>query len=200
MKNKPHTYYSFYIILILYLSLFSCDIFNTREPEEPSDNATALLPQNSEDNLLTNFTSALKELNSVNYLNTLSDLNNSNSEFSFTPSGLVYQNYHEIFQFWSKEDENNFILNLNSKTSDNKMNLIFQNQKWSYQLDSTILEAEYLITIAHTFQVPTFYKGKLQLIMKKNDNNIWHISRWIDFSTHDSLDNITFSNLKVNFK
>jgi len=187
----------FIIITILFSS---CDIFSTREPEEPNDNASLLLSQNSEDNLLSNFISALKGLNSVNYLNTLADNSNSEDNFTFSPTGVINQNYTELFNFWSKNDENNFIITLNSKLTEKKMNIILQNQDWSYQIDSTVLTADYKISLVHNYNIPKYYEGKLQLVMIKNDNNIWYIKRWLDYIKNDSLDDISFSDLKVNFK
>lgn len=175
-----------YALTILILLLTACNLFETRNPEEPDTGNNNLVPATSPSLLVDNFQTAVGGNNADDYLSCFSD--DKDMMFEFTPSSDAFAAYPALFDSWDYSSESRYITSLLANLQSNsKVNISLTNSSLDYvSPDSTIYIADYSLSVAEiAVQTSNTYKGKLQLTLAPNNSGIWKIIRWIDSPPKD---------------
>ena len=185
---------------LLALTQVACNIFETREPEPPSQSSSTFVPATDPSLVFTNMTSAFRDLNSVNYLKSFADSSSTGRSFSFEPTQQAKIKYGGVFLTWNRQSEQQYFENLRSKIpSGSAATLSFESLTvQSLQSDSAQYEATYRLTVPHTVAtLPTVATGKAQFLLIADRSRNWVIWRWIDLTTSTST--FSWSDLKGAF-
>jgi hypothetical protein len=186
--------------LCLALTLQSCNIFETRSPEPPTQSSSSYTPATEPSLVFTNMSNAFRDLNSLNYLKSFADSSTAGRSFSFEPTPQAKVKYGGAFLFWNRQSEQQYFENLRSKIqSGSTASLVFQTLTvQSIQSDSAQYEATYTVTVPHTVaSVPKQATGKAQFLLLADRSRNWVIWRWIDVPTTSNA--FTWSDLKGEF-
>lgn len=205
MKKKYYTYVVNYIFIATLSSIFlACNLFSTRNPEEPTSSRSSFVPPTSPSIVISNFKSAITEKNTENFISCLSDtIRGGKSVFIFEPSAAVNAQYAGLFQTWNNSSERQSFLSLIGKLPTD-VNPILQLTNARFDItspDSAVYVADYTLTVRHSVQtVPTAVAGYMRLSIAVQTGGLWSIIRWTDSSPSqpDSI-NATWSLLKAKF-
>jgi len=185
---------------LLALTQVACNIFETRDPEPPSQSSSIFVPATEPSLVFSNMTNAFRDLNSVNYLKSFADSSSAGRSFSFEPTQQAKIKYGGVFLTWSRQSEQQYFENLRSKIpSGSAATLSFESLTvQSLQSDSAQYEATYRLTVLHTVAtLATEARGKAQLLLIADRSRNWVIWRWIDLTT--STGTFSWSDLKGAF-
>ena len=183
------------VILLLLFTLFSCSLFETREPENPEGDATIFIPPTTPNIVIENFLEAFNKKSIENYYACFSRYN-----FDFSPTNEVLVRYSSIFQEWNINSERQYFLSLTTNLQNEaKPNLIFTDAEFvSLSNDSAVFVANYFINcIFLDINISSKYTGRINLTIKNEKNGEWAITNWKDFRNNDT--NNTWSYLKASF-
>ncbi|MGA2669415.1 MAG: hypothetical protein ABSF32_10965 [Ignavibacteria bacterium] len=185
-----------YIIITLLLVLVhGCGIFETRNPESPSNTRSTYIPPTTPDAVISNLTYSIEEKNSTNYVRNLSSV-----LYIYVPDSKALALYGQIFQNWNVNSEKFYFDNLVAQTNkDASSNLFLSNVNTTLiSSDSAITQAGYIIVFQHNRNnIPKSAVGNFRLTMKADENNLFSILKWEDFRKNDT--DFTWSELKANF-
>ena len=185
---------------LLALTQVSCNIFETRDPEPPTQSSSTFVPATEPSLVFSNMSSAFRDLNSVNYLKSFADSSSAGRSFSFEPTQQAKIKYGGVFFTWNRQSEQQYFENLRSKIpSGSAATLLFESLTvQSLQSDSAQYEATYRLTVPHTVAaLPTEATGKAQFLLIADRSRNWVIWRWIDLTTSTST--FSWSDLKGAF-
>lgn len=185
--------------IILSLMIIGCDIFTTREPENPIQSRTTWIPPTTVDILVENLKSSLSEKSSENYLKCFVDSTLTGKSFSFIPATESYATYSSLFSNWNLQNERIYFENLKSKIKEGgTITLsIFNEDRGTIQGDSVNYSADYLLVAEHSVEsIPKEFQGHLQFTLLRNLKGEWSILSWKDSKKTDFL---TWSDLKGRF-
>jgi len=183
------------LILFSVFYFYGCDLFNTRNPEQPeqprSNYSAAVTPEI----LLQNFTNALAEKNVQNYLNCFSDSSFAGAQFQFVPSAGSSSLYPLLFDDWSKKSEEQYFNNLISHiTQDFPITFTKNNENLSFSGDNSIVyTASYFLVVPHNDEFSKNFSGELQFNLIRDSREVWSIAVWRDIK---SSQNASWSELK----
>jgi hypothetical protein len=186
--------------LLVALTSIACNIFETRDPEPPSQSGSNFVPATDPSLVFSNMTNAFRDLNSVNYLKSFADSSSAGRSFSFEPTQQAKVKYGGVFLTWNRQSEQQYFENLRSKIpSGSAAILSFESLTvQSLQSDSAQYEATYRLTVPHTVAtLATEAKGKAQFLLIADRSRNWVIWRWIDLTTSTST--FSWSDLKGAF-
>jgi hypothetical protein len=184
----------------LVLTQLACNIFETREPEPPTQSSSTFEPATEPSFVFSNMTNAFADLNSVNYLKSFADSSSAGRSFSFEPTQQAKIKYGGVFLTWNRQSEQQYFENLRSKIpSGSTATLLFEPPTLqSLQSDSAQYEVTYRLTVPHTVAtLPTVATGKAQFLLIADRSRNWVIWRWIDLTTSTST--FSWSDLKGEF-
>jgi hypothetical protein len=188
------------IIQIITLSLlfFTCNIFETRDPESPSQTRSNFLPPSTSAIVLSNLGNAISEKNSLNYIQCLSGNDGTSNSFTFIPAPEVQTRYLSIFMSWDINSEKSYFENLISQTSKTAASSLTLNGSFILnQSDSVVYNADYVLSFNHEMKsIPQICKGNLQFAMHRDKNNNWCIAKWMDNKINNEF---CWSELKASF-
>jgi hypothetical protein len=185
---------------LLVLTQVACNIFETREPEQPSQSSSTFVPATEPSLVFSNMTNAFRDMNSVNYLKSFADSSSAGRSFSFEPTQGAKIKYGGLFLTWNRQSEQQYFENLRSKIpSGSTATLSFESLTvQSLQSDSAQYEATYRLTVPHTVAaLPTVATGKAQFLLIADRSRSWVVWRWIDLTTSTST--FSWSDLKGAF-
>jgi hypothetical protein len=170
------------ILLVLLVSLPACDLFQTRQPEQPSQTTSTFLPPTSYDIVLRNLQFAVVEDNVDNYLRCFAD--SAVRRYEFIPAAEARARFASIFNQWSLESERRYFQNLGSPAN-GAPSLTFPNQSPIYTgADSVIYNLNYTLFFPHKRDgVPQVVQGNMQLYLGADPRRLWSIYRWQDSRT-----------------
>lgn len=191
------------ILLILILFLYSCEIFVTREPETPDTGASSFVPPTSPEIVVFNLQNSILEKNAENYIACFTDsVPYLKKSFVFIPASEANTKYPNLFYSWNLNSERQYFISLIS-TIPNEISPQVNFLNGSFDLlstDSALYVSNYNINANHSSQnVPKIFSGKLVFTLFPNDNGIWAIGSWNDFSNENDSIDFTWSNLKALF-
>lgn len=182
------------LLLILYsLLLPACDLFSTRIPEPPIDQAGTFIQPDTPDQVVENVQNAITELNAQNYRRSFAD------ELTFVPTPEAEVRDLSIWSGWSIQDEESYFRALASAarlTSGNELRL---NEPSLSAIDPArfTFDATYVLTINHRkADLPSSLRGRLVWTIVQGDDGLWRISEWSDRSVDNSS---SWSDLKASF-
>lgn len=178
-------------VSILSVFLASCDLFQTRDPEEPSQSSSKFTPPGSPEIVLENFETAVEDANVDNYMRCITDSSTSGRMFTF----LASADFQGFFGSWNRSDERQYFLRLGKPSAAFPALTLTPTQAADRAADSVIYYLEYTLFFPHGKPgVSQFARGNMQLFVGKDFRGEWSIYRWIDFRT---LTDSTWSYLKA---
>ncbi len=183
-----------FFIIVLALSLFSCDILTTREPERPDTQRKNYLPATTPDILFQNLQSSFKEKVLENYMASFVDDSFSKLTFAFKPSSKSMASFPAL-AMWDlaaeKQYFNNLIINTEKEIP---IILDLQNEVKNTMGDSAVYQFSYILSLTpESDNLKNSYRGNLTFYINLDKRNQWVISRWEDYNLGD---NPTWSELK----
>ena len=186
------------MVIVLLGVMFCRNPFSTREPEPPAGFQATWLQPVSPEIVLENFTAAIREKNVENYIRCFGPSETVRQHFVFLPEASVANNYHEVFLLWNITKERNYINHLfNLMTADSLSSLLLLDVSEILFGDSVHTTKEYDLFVAHSYAtVPRQVRGRMEMSLKKDEQESWYISYWADFKTGDDA---VWSLLKAQF-
>jgi len=185
------------IIALAFLLLFTrgCTLFETREPEPPSQTSSGFRPPIGADIVITNLQSAIEQKNLQNYTSCFSNPARSPRGFTFVATTQARAQY-SILDSWDYDKEQAYMNNLISRKAPNGFSSLLLIQKSQFSSsDSVVLAYDYIFTFEHND--PGFPNstgtGELQFTIAPDNASFWYIHRWVDIPTTSS---ITWSSFK----
>jgi hypothetical protein len=184
---------------VISLSLFciTCNLFETRDPEEPSESSFNFVPATVPSIVLSNLQNAIAQKSIENYVSNFSDSTVTNRRFMFIPSPEASAQYPNI-RSWSYADEREYFENLIANAIANGFSSLLLTAKDSLITpDEANYNFDYIFTFEHTEPgFPTTARGNLQFTMATDERDIWTIYQWSDFKT---TEDIAWSSFKGKF-
>jgi hypothetical protein len=170
------------IITAFLLCQPACDLFQTRDPQPPTQNISTFTPPTSYDIVLRNLQFAVAEDNVDNYIRCFADSTYRRYEFIATPEARA--RYASVFSQWSLESERRYFQNLGTP-SNGAPSLTIPNEPPVYaSTDSVVYNLNYTLFYPHTKEgVPHAVQGNMQLYLGVDPRNLWSIYRWQDSKT-----------------
>ncbi len=183
---------------LLLLLASSCDIFETRTPEKPSQGGSTFVPATSPDQVLSNLKNAIAERNTQNYLRSFVDSLSSTRAFEFVPTSSAYARYPSIFSRWTLASERAYFDNVTTLVPASIISSL--SLAGAFQIlgsDSAQYNADYQLVMPHGIEsIPQSVHGNIQLFLATDRNKIWSIYRWIDTGSGSDP---SWSDLKARF-
>lgn len=166
------------ILLVIVLTASSgCDLFSTRTPEEPIDEAGTFLQPDTPEQVIENIQFSIAELNPPNYFRSL------NPSFMFTPTEQARAQDQNIWITWSQTEENQYFTTIAATAQFSAGHeLVLTNQTISIITNDRFeIDASYVLTINHNRpNVPTSVQGRLIWVMTQGEDGLWNLSEWTD--------------------
>ena len=190
-----------YFLLLFFsiLLLIQCDLFQPRTPQPPSSNNSPYqwLQPTTWDIVLTDLELSFKALDRKYFLDVLADTANSTTGFQFIPDPNVASTSGQDFTNWGYAEEDHFLEGIFSRLSSDTTNTLrwFNEIETTVSLDEMQIQADYELhlkfntTSRATF--PEHLSGRALLVMQRQSNNYWQITRWED-AGNDSLPSWTY--------
>ncbi len=188
------------VAIILTIFLVSCDAFRTREPEAPTSGNNNFVPPTSPDIVISNFETALEDLNAENYAACFAGPDEGyQNEYFFEPTAEALSLYAALFVDWDVENERGYLLNLSSDFAESeKMTYVTSDARFESQTtDSAVFSADYLIELDKIETFRRNYVGSMRLTISRNEAGLWAITRWIDFTEISDTAAYSWSFLKA---
>ena len=183
-----------HIIILLSLLNLSCELFTTRDPEEPDTPRSNYQVATTPEILLQNLIDAFQDKNAENYMYCFVDSSYSEKVFLFQPSASAGSQY-PFLRSWNLQSEKQYFINLtNSIESSSAIVLLLTNEEKSLQGDSLTYIASYVLNVpTSSEQLPKYYQGKLSFTMVRDSRSQWVITTWQDIQEES---NFSWSDLK----
>jgi hypothetical protein len=184
------------ILLLIFLgTLAACDLFQVREPENPSETKSSYRVPVEPNDVIQNLINAFKDKNPNDYKKNFSTgLPLVNRDFFFVPSGNVLTSFPAD---WYVNEEFQYFNNIVSRSpKDIPITLSFTDEVYDIRADSSIYSAKYYLSIPVLNSNPNIYEGNLKFSMIRDINAAWVIYYWEDIAIQDSK---SWSELKIAF-
>jgi len=184
------------IILTISVLAYSCDLFTTRDAEDPNQNRSNFVTPSSASLVIQNLKNSLADKNIQNYLACFVDTLYALKQFTFSASSEALIQYQ--MQGWGKNEENIYIsavVNKVPKDFDIVLNLtdtVYSNLGG----DSVIYSAKYDLTVPFDGSNPVLYSGNLEFKLLLDNRSLWAIYFWKDTK---SQANPSWSELKGSY-
>jgi hypothetical protein len=181
-------------ILFLLITLASCDLFTTRDPEEPTAPSSSQTPATSPEILFANFKSSIEGKILDNYLACFVDQSFLTKKYSFVAAAGSSVQY-PVLTNWGIEAERQYFNNLKStSTAGSSITLQLSNSVNTPLGDSAIYQVNYTLSVALKDQTLSGdYSGIAQFKIYLDSRNQWVIAHWEDLRKDNSR---TWSDLK----
>jgi hypothetical protein len=189
------------LLVPLLLAGVSCSLFDTREPEPPSQAGSDFTPPNLPSDVIANLKNAIAQKNALNYMRSFADTTTIDESFRFIPSATARTAYPGVFDDWGRDKEDAHIKDLISHrpTLTSYSNLITTGDQYIPQGDATTFTSGYTFSFdTDDPGFPASARGRLQFIMKRDRNSFWVITEWTDSPEIDSV--FTWSHFKGRFR
>lgn len=159
------------------LASAGCDLFQTREPEPPSQGTSSFQTPTDHAIVLQNFRSAIRESNTENYMKCFTDT--TQRSYAFDPSA------EEQIKFvqWDLEAERRSFQNMASAlAAGTAMSLADSTTNTNIASGTAVYTLRYTLTVPHTeANAPRIVRGTMELSMAEDARlRTWSIYRWVD--------------------
>ena len=183
------------ISLFALLTFQACDIFDSREPESPSETKSSYRVPVEPSDVIENLKNSFKDKNSNDYRKNFSSGSPLvDRNFYFVPSSNVLTVFPTD---WTLAEEFQYFNNLVIRVPETiPIQLTFSQEEYELQADSAIYSAAYSISVPVQNSIPVIYEGNLRFIMTTDINSAWVIYYWEDIANQTIK---SWSNLKVEF-
>lgn len=179
----------------LLIILQACDIFESRDPENPNETKSSYRVPVEPTDVIDNLKNSFKDKNSNDYKKNFSSGSPLvDRNFYFVPSS---NDLNIIPTEWTVAQEFQYFNNLVIQTpQDIPISLTLTEEQYDLQADSAIYAAKYFISVPVLNSVPVIYEGNLRFIMTTDINAAWVIYYWEDIANQDIK---SWSNLKSEY-
>jgi len=183
------------LAFIFFITLSACDLFQVREPENPSETKSSYRVPIEPQDVIENLKNAFNDKNANDYKKNFSTgLPLVNRDFFFVPSGNVISIFPSD---WYVDTEFQYFNNLVTRTpQDVPITLTFTDEVYDIRADSSIYSAKYFISVPVLNSDPKLYEGSLKFTMTTDINDAWIIYFWEDIANQRSK---SWSELKIEF-
>lgn len=172
----------YFLIPSLVFLVISCDLFTTREAEDPNQNRSNFETPSSASIVIKNFKNSLIDKNVQNYLACFVDTLFSRKIYSFSASSEALSLYQ--MQGWGINQENGYLNAVITKVpKDFPISLTLTDTVYSnLGGDSLIYSASYFLNIPFQTGEPYSlnYSGNLEFKMLRDERSLWVIYLWKD--------------------
>ncbi|MCF7797246.1 MAG: hypothetical protein K9N11_02505 [Lentisphaeria bacterium] len=187
------------LVLVGFLFLAACELFQPRDPQPPSDGNSPYqwLQPTTWEIVLTDLELAFKALNQKYFLDVLADTATSDEGFTFIPDPNVAHTSGQDFTNWGYTEESQFLEAIFSRLSTDTTNTLtwFNKIETTLSLDEMQIQADYQLHLkfktASRETYPEHLSGRALLLIKRQNNNYWQITRWED-AGNDSMPSWTY--------
>jgi len=182
------------ILLLSAVFIWGCDIFETRDPEQPDRSRSNYETPSEPQILIQNLKNSFSDKNADNYKKNFA-LGSPyvNRNFFYLPTSQALSSDPNLWANWSVDNEFLYFKNLITRTAEElPITLSLFSENYSPFGDSTIYTAEYSINIPNLSGSPNIYKGNLKFSMITDNQAAWVIYYWEDISNE-----ISWSDLKI---
>ncbi len=169
------------IFILIFSSLISCDIFESRDPEQPDTGRSNFIAATTPDILFQNLVSSLQEKVLENYMACFVDSSFLNRKFKFIPSaGSISQ--FSVLADWDLNAEGQYFTNVKSNLIDNsQIILTLTNEVRNIQSDSAFFQYDYVLNVPLKDESKERnYQGSLSFTIQLDDRKQWVITQWED--------------------
>jgi hypothetical protein len=175
-----------------------CGLFDTRDPEPPTESNCFSLPQTRPGVVIGNLQTAIAQKCVDTYGACFSGTGPGQQPLVFVPSAEARDQYAAVLSSWTAGDEQAYFRNLVARGMENGFaSLILVARDSVISPDSVVYSYDYTFTFQHTEPgIPATARGNMWLSLAPDGSNIWRIYRWVDLKT---TDDITWSVFKGRF-
>jgi hypothetical protein len=184
------------ISFLLAILICGCDIFETRDPEQPDRSRSNYETPSEPQIVIQNLQNAFSDRNSDNYKKNFAlGPPLVNRIFIFLPTSLALSSDPALWASWNVENEFRYFNNLVTRVPEGlPITLLLSEEQYSPSIDSTIYTAKYFISIPNLTGDPEIYEGSLKFYMITDNQLAWVIHYWEDISKENKS---SWSDLKV---
>jgi len=189
------------LIILLALTVTSCELFSTRTPEKPDNSGTGYIPPTSYDFVIENLKNSIKERNLNNYLLCLSDSSFTGiSQFEYISDPQTMAQFQGIFSEWDiKSEEKYYTSMVSSILEKTNPSLNFTDVEYQNFNDSIVFTGTYFLNLEFTNDLSeNNYSGNSRIVLKNSSTGFWYITSWYDFQSDDKT-LFTWSYLKSKY-
>lgn len=173
-----------FLIILALLPLTSCDLFTTRDAENPDQTRSNFQPPVEPAIVIENLKNSLADKNVQNYISCFVDTIFADQSYNFSPSSEALSIYQIFTQGWGLNEERRYFSSvINRVPVDFPITLKLADQNYSsLSGDSLILSATYTIKlpVQSGDPFPQNYAGSLQFNMLRDSRSEWVIYYWKD--------------------
>lgn len=175
----------YFAIIFSLLFMEGCDLFQTRDAQQPNQSRSNYQLAVTPDLLIANLVNSLKDVNLQNYLACLSDTSFGGKTYLFNPSSEAASLYPSFASPWDKKNESSYFTNLIARIpSGLQVTLNLTSPISSPQGDSLIYTASYTLDVPFTdSSIPPHYEGDLKFSMIRDSRLVWSIYFWQDIKS-----------------
>lgn len=179
--------------------MLSCDLFETRSPDDPETVSSTYTPPKEPRDVFMNMENAFRELSDLNYVKSFSDPTAGSRLFLFEPSAPGISRYASVLADWTIDSERQYFQNMRSRLPQGSVpSLVIVYTSESLSSDSAFVEVTYELTVPHTQQgFPQTARGRGQFYLITDQARNWVIWRWIDLQNAQT--DFTWSEMKGEF-
>ena len=183
------------LLLILLISISACDLFQVRDPQDPTETKSSYRVPVEPKDVIQNLINAFNDKNPNDYKKNFSTgIPLVNQDFLYVPSGNVLVSFPPD---WYVDEEFQYFNNLITRTpQDVPITLTFTNEVYDIRADSSIYSAKYFISVPILNSEPKVFEGSLKFTMTTDINTAWVIYFWEDIAIQNSK---SWSELKIEF-
>jgi hypothetical protein len=184
----------------LLLTASACGIFDTRDPESPSQLSSSFVPPTDPPLVFQNMVGAFQDRNVLNYLRCFSDSSGGLPSYRFDPEPQTRLKYSAVFSVWNRQSEQQYFEAMKAQLDVGAtMTLKFLTlTPQSLGPDSAQYEAQYELAIPHTrASVPHIATGRALFSLASDRSRNWAVVRWTDLAL--KAGDFTWSDFKGTF-
>jgi hypothetical protein len=171
-------------IFFILLSLTACDLFTTRNAENPDQTRSNFQPPVEPAIVIANLKNSLSDKNVQNYIACFVDTIFADQNYYFSVSSEALTRYDIFLQGWGLNEERRYFSSVvNRVPVDFPISLTLSNENYSsLSGDSLIYSATYSLNlpISSGDPFPQNYAGNLQFNMLRDSRSEWVIYFWKD--------------------
>jgi hypothetical protein len=164
--------------------LGACNLFDTRDAEEPDKGKSNFIPAVRAEDVITNLKNSFVDKNVQNYIACFVDTIFADKQFSFSASSEAITRWDIFLTGWGLVEEKRYFSSVVNKVpADFPISLTFSDENFSnLSGDSLIYTASYNINlpISGADPTPANYAGVLQFNMLRDARSEWVIYFWKD--------------------
>ncbi len=165
----------------LILAGAGCDLFQTRDPQPPTQGSSNFITPTTYDKVLPNLVSAISDKNLNNYLNCFVDT--TFRPYVFVAADDARRSYPDVMNSWNLDAEQRYFRNLKEATAGIPALTIPPNPPTFVSSDSVLYELDYTLYFPHNRTgVPQIVRGNMRLSLI-TDGKRWAIYQWRDSKT-----------------